>query len=369
VDVIHCHDYQTALIPAFLATSLPDDPRFAETGSLFTIHNLAFQGIYPKESLHWADIDARHFYPSSPLEFWGKVNFMKAGIEYSDLVNTVSETYASEIQRGPEYGYGLEGVLRNRRSDLYGIVNGIDYDEWNPETDPHVAAHFSARDLAGKARCKADLLQSLGLPLSHEAKPLIGIVSRLADQKGFDLIEAAAEELGKLDLQMVFLGYGQQRYHEFLESFASRQPEKVAAKISFDDALAHRIYAGSDLCLMPSRYEPCGLSQIISLRYGTVPIVRATGGLVDTVTDCDPQEDFGTGFCFTEYNPAAMMVAIRRARALYSDAPRWKALVGRGISQDWSWEESARKYMKLYDKIYQMRHRPGAVEDSPGPRQ
>jgi starch synthase len=355
-DVIHCHDSQTALIPGLLRTVLADDSFFARTGCLFTIHNLAYQGLFEAETLSWAGIDARHFYYTSPFEYWGKVNFMKIGIELADLVNTVSETYAQEIQSGPEYGCGLEGILKNRAADLYGIVNGIDYDEWNPETDILIPAHYSAKDLSGKVLCKAILLQAMGLPQRKGRVPLMGIISRLADQKGFDLIGEAIEKIATQDMQMVVLGTGQLKYHELFQKISARYPEKIAVKLGFDNGLAHQIEAGADMFLMPSKYEPCGLNQLYSLRYGTVPVVRATGGLADTIEDYDIQQDRGTGFVFRNYTAADMMTAIERALVIYSDSERWRRLVARDMSQSWSWEESARKYMQLYDRIYQRRH-------------
>jgi starch synthase len=350
-DIIHCHDSQTALIPGLIRTVHGADPFFARTGTLFTIHNLAYQGLYPREALYWAGIDYRHFYHASPFEFWGQVNFMKAGIELSDKINTVSKTYAAEIQSGPEFGCGLEGVLKTRKADLYGIVNGIDYEAWDPETDPWIPAHFSSRDLSGKAACKDDLLKYLGLPRSGKRIPLIGIVSRLADQKGFDLISEAIEEIAVLDLQMVVLGTGQQKYHELFHNIAARYPLKIGLKLGFDNALAHRIEAGCDMFLMPSKYEPCGLNQLYSLRYGTVPIVRATGGLADTVINFDARDGSGTGFSFVPYSAGEMMACIRRALSVYAEPERWKELIVRAMSQDWSWESSAQQYLDLYEEL------------------
>jgi starch synthase len=307
--------------------------------------------LYEKEVLAWAGIDAKYHSPSSPFEFWGKVNLMKIGILTADLVSTVSVTYAREIQSGPEYGYGLEGILRNRADDLYGIVNGIDYDEWNPETDPLIPERYTAQDLAGKAACKTALLQTMKLPKRKGRIPLIGIISRLADQKGFDLIGEAIEEIAASDLQMVVLGTGQPKYHQLFESLRDRYPEKIAAKLGFDNRLAHQIEAGVDMFLMPSKYEPCGLNQLYSLRYGTVPIVRSTGGLADTITDYDLIHDRGTGFIFTEYTAAAMLAAIERALVVFADSERWRRLVVRGMLERWSWGESAQKYLELYTRI------------------
>ncbi len=353
-DIIHCHDSHSALIPPLIRVNYNDDPFFARTGTLLTIHNIAYQGLYPKEALYYAGIDMRHFYPMSPFEFYGKVNFMKAGIQFADKINTVSPTYAAEIQTGPEFGFGLEGVLRSRSEDVSGIVNGIDVEEWNPETDPYLPARFSVRDLSGKAECKRQVLRSFGLPMQGDRVPLIGIVSRLADQKGFDLFEEALEEIASLDLQLVVLGTGQRKYHEMFEAIAARYPAKAAVRLSFDNALAHRIEAGCDMFLMPSRYEPCGLNQLYSFRYGTIPIVRATGGLADTVQPYGENE--GTGFLFTGYSAREMMNAIRRALAVYSDPGRWRPLMIRAMSQDWSWNRSAGEYVRLYRDIHSGRN-------------
>lgn len=357
VDIIHCHDSHTALIPGLLQVNHSGNPVFSRTGTLLTIHNLAHQGLFPKESLVYAGIDLRHFYPTSPFEYWGKVNFMKVGIELADKVNTVSRTYSVEIRTNPRFGMGLEGVLQNRKEDLSGIVNGIDYDEWSPEKDLLIPARFSAGDLSGKAKCKEQLLKHFGLPLSGDRIPLIGIVSRLADQKGFDLIAESITEITALDLRLMILGTGQKKYHDLFARIASRHPGKVRVRLAFDNRLAHQIEAGCDMFLMPSRFEPCGLNQLYSLRYGTIPIVRATGGLADTVIDYD--RSGGTGFCFSGYTSREMMTAIKRALTIYSDPGRWRDLIVRAMSQDWSWNRSAAQYMKLYQAIRNSkRHAP-----------
>ncbi len=351
VHVIHCHDSQTGLIPGLLSTVYRDDPFFRRTGCLFTIHNVAYQGLYEKDTLTWAGIDPKYYAPSSPFEYWGKVNLLKIGILTADLVSTVSATYAREIQSGPEYGYGLEGILKDRADDLYGIVNGIDYDEWNPETDPLIPERYAAQDLAGKTACKAALLRTVNLPIRKGRIPLIGIISRLADQKGFDLIGEAIGEIAAQDLQMVVLGTGQPKYHKLFEDLCARFPEKFAVKLGFDNRLAHEIEAGADMFLMPSKYEPCGLNQLYSLRYGTVPIVRSTGGLADTITDYDLIHDRGTGFMFGEYTAGAMLAAIERALVVYADSERWRRLMVRGMTERWSWDKSAQKYLELYARI------------------
>jgi starch synthase len=349
-DILHCHDSHAALIPGLLHTYYHSNPLLAQTGTLFTIHNLAYQGIFPQAALEYAGLDSSYFYPMSPFEFWGRVNFMKTGILYADKVNTVSQTYAMEIQSSSEFGINLEGVLRTRKEDLSGIVNGIDYGVWNPETDPLIPATFSAQDLSGKAQCKKYLLDYFGFPRSQNRIPLIGIVSRLADQKGFDLIAEAVGELMKLDLQLIVLGTGQKKYHDLWQRIAAQYPAKVGVRLLFDNELAHKIEAGSDMFLMPSRYEPCGLNQLYSFRYGTVPIVRATGGLADTVIQYDGEK--GTGFRFGKYSSREMMGAIRQALNVYSDPQKWQTLLLRGMSQDWSWKRSAAEYLELYKSIY-----------------
>lgn len=361
VDLIHCHDSQTALIPGIIKTYYRGDAFYRNVGTLLTIHNLAYQGIYPRKILHYAGIDGQYFYPMSPFEYWDKVNFMKAGILMADKVNTVSQTYAVEI-RSREFGYGLEGVLQSRSEDLSGIVNGIDYEEWNPETDPMIVANYSSRDLAGKAKCKEDVLRRFRLPSIGEHTPLIGIVSRLVEQKGLDLIEEAAARLAALKVQMVILGVGQLKYHEMLKKIASRHPENIAVHLSFDNEMAHRIQAGSDMFLMPSRYEPCGLSQLVSLRYGTIPIVRSTGGLADTIEPYENEK--GTGFIFHTYSADAMLDGVERALSAYSQSDRWKGLVVRAMLEDWSWKRSAEGYKRLYESICAAK-RSGS-DDGPG---
>jgi len=349
VDIIHCHDSHTALIPGLIKTNFLGHPFYSAAGTLLTIHNMAHQGVYSVRSLDYAGIDRRHFYPMSPFEYWGRVNFMKAGIEFADRINTVSHNYSVEIQSSPELGWGLEGVLRNRKEALSGIVNGIDYDEWNPETDPLIPANFSLKDMSGKARCKAHVRGYFRLDRPRKRVPLVGIISRLADQKGFDLIAEAFDEMMALDLQLVILGTGQKKYHDLLEQTVKRYPGKMGVQLSFDNGLAHRIEAGCDMFLMPSKFEPCGLNQLYSLRYGTVPIVRNTGGLADTVIPFDRED--GNGFIFSAYSAGEMMAAVKQALKVYSHGVLWQKLRIRGMSQDWSWDKSARQYMELYRSI------------------
>lgn len=347
-DIIHCNDWQSALIPAYLKTTYADDPFFKSTATVFSIHNIAYQGIFPKESFKKIGVKDDLFYPTSPFEFWGKLNFMKAGIVYADVINTVSQRYKEEIQKNSEFGYGLEGVLSSRSSDLYGILNGIDYSEWSPENDKYIPHRYTSKDLSGKKKNKAELLKSSGLSKNKKDIPLIGIISRLADQKGFDLFEKIGEEILSLDLKIVVLGTGDKKYHTYFTGLEKKYPEKIKVNLTFNNPLAHLIEAGVDMFLMPSKYEPCGLNQLYSLKYGTVPIVRETGGLADTIEDFNPKTYQGTGFVFKNYDPFELLDAIKRALEVYKNKKIWKKLMLSGMSKDFSWERSARKYVELY---------------------
>jgi starch synthase len=350
MDIIHCHDSHTALVPGLIKINHREHPIFAGAGTLFTIHNMAHQGIYPKEALDYAGIAPEHFSPSSPFEYWGQVNFMKAGIEFADKINTVSRTYSLEIRTDRAFGMGLEGVLQSRNDDVSGIVNGIDCDEWNPETDPLIPARFSVTDLSGKEKCKRHLQRLFQLP-TRERVPLVGIISRLTDQKGFDLIAEAINEIMAFDLQLILLGTGRQKYHDLFRQIASNYRGKIGLRLAFDNRLAHEIEAGCDLFLMPSKFEPCGLNQLYSLRYGTIPIVRKTGGLADTVIPHDGEK--GTGFIFSKYVADEMVAAINQALKVYSNPSAWKSLMAQAMSQDRSWKRSAQEYLQLYQSIHQ----------------
>jgi starch synthase len=352
-DVLHCHDWQTALIPILLKTLYDQDPAFSSTPCIFTIHNLGYQGLFQPEILPLLMLPWDLF-TMSKLEFYGKVNFLKGAISMADFITTVSRKYSQEIQTA-EYGFGLEGVLRARGSTITGILNAVDYVSWNPETDKLIAAHYSANDLKGKAVCKADLLKEFGLAQDTQV-PVVGIVSRFASQKGFDLIQQVADRLALEDLILVVLGSGDREYEEMFRRLNRQFPQKFALKIAYDNALAHKIEAGSDLFLMPSHYEPCGLNQIYSLRYGTVPVVRATGGLDDTVEQFDPRTNKGTGFKFREYSGEAMLETLRTAIRVYrGDANTWQTLMRNGMAQDYSWINSAREYVKVYERARQMK--------------
>ncbi len=340
-DVIHCNDWQTGLIPAYTRSIYA--AHFQDTATVFTIHNIAYQGLFPATLFDITGLP-HQMYNMEGIEFWGKINLLKAGIVCSDVVTTVSERYSKEIQT-PEYGYGLEGVLKKRKDRLFGVLNGVDYSQWNPRTDRYIKAHYSEKDLSGKALCKEDLLREYSLDVDPSI-PLIGIISRFAEQKGFDILSEAMEELVKLRLAVVVLGTGEKRYQTLFRELARRYPGKLSVKITFDEALAHKLEAGCDFLLMPSRYEPCGLNQIYSLRYGTIPIVRATGGLDDTIRDYSRKD--GNGFKFSEYSPGALVEKVKEAIGLYSNKKRWQALQKRAMREDFSWHRSATKYLSIY---------------------
>jgi starch synthase len=349
-EVFHCHDWQSGLVPVLLRTLYSKAPVLHEAPVLFTIHNLGYQGLFRPDVLEQIGLPAQLF-ALDGLEFYGKVNLLKGGLVCSEGINTVSRGYAREIQT-EEYGFGLDGLLRHRSRVLSGILNGVDYSEWNPATDPLIAARYTPQGLSGKKTCKQDLLAAFGLPAAELLeRPLIGIVSRLTAQKGADLIEAAAAELMAEDLALVVLGTGDAQYETLFRRLAEKYPQKVAVRIAYDNTLAHKIEAGADIFLMPSRYEPCGLNQIYSLKYGTVPVVRATGGLDDTVENFDPATGQGTGFKFAEYSASAMMQALRAALATYREPAQWKKLILNGMARDFSWNASAAQYVKLYEGL------------------
>jgi starch synthase len=341
-DILHCHDWQAGLVPAYLRTLFASDPTYYGVKTLFTIHNLGYQGLFPRTVLPELVLDASLYRPDG-IEFFGQIGFLKAGIALSDFLNTVSPTYAREIQT-PEYGFGLDGALRARADRLDGILNGVDYLEWSPEVDPYIPAQYSADDLSGKAVCKEHLLAEFGLPLEAASRPLIGIVSRFTTQKGTDLIAEVAGRIVAEDSYMVALGTGDPEYEDFFRQMAAEYPGRISVRIGFDNRLAHQIEAGCDLFLMPSRYEPCGLNQIYSLRYGTVPVVRATGGLDDTI-------DEGTGFKFSEYSGEALLGAIRQAIAAFAGRESWLERMRRGMARDFSWKASAGAYSALYRRL------------------
>ena len=341
-DIIHCHDWQSALMPVYVRRILRGDPEFMSTRLVFTIHNLGYQGLFDPSVLPGIGLDGGVFTPDL-LEFFGNVNLMKGGIHYSDAVSTVSPAYAREIQT-PELGFGLDLYLRTHAKLLTGILNGVDYGEWSPETDGHIRAHFSVDDLAGKSQCKQDLIDEFGLGSGAMERPLIGIVSRLVSQKGFDLIAEIAERLLELDFSLVVLGSGEPQYQDLFQALASSRPDRFGVRIGYDNGLAHRIEAGADMFLMPSHYEPSGLNQIYSLRYGTIPIVRATGGLDDSI-------DEETGFKFRDYSGSALFGAIELALERFRDRDLWEAMMRRAMRRDFSWNRSAGEYLALYRRL------------------
>jgi starch synthase len=345
--ILHLNDWQTGPAAWMLRHDHAEDRTLAGVRTVFTIHNLAYQGVFSKDVLPAIGLPW-HVFRYDAMEFHDRLNFMKAGLVFSDVLTTVSPTYAREILT-PEAGWGLDALLRHRERDLVGILNGIDVDAWDPARDPHLPARYTAADLSGKAACNQALQREMGLPVRRDA-PLVGIVGRLVDQKGFDLVDAALPGLLAHDVQLVALGSGQPEHEEAFRRAAAERPDRVAARIGFDEALAHRIEAGADMFLMPSRYEPCGLNQMYSLRYGTVPVVRAVGGLEDTVEDFDGWQR-GTGFKFREYAPQALLLAMRRALDAYRDARAWRGLVLRGMAQDNSWARSATAYEALYRRL------------------
>src|SRR5712664_211577 len=345
-DVFHCHDWQTALVPVLLQTSYGDDSLVKDLPVVFSIHNMGYHGLFPPSVLEGAGIPRSLFHPGG-IEFFGKVNLLKGGLVYSDYLTTVSRKYAEEIQT-PEYGHGLDGVARSRRDRLVGILNGVDYSEWDPAKDKLIAAKYSAKDLGGKQVCKQDLLGLFGLSQEHLGRPVIGIVSRFADQKGFDLIAEKAHELMREELVLVALGTGERKYEDFFRALAAAYPGRVGLKIAYDNVIAHKIEAGADMFLMPSRYEPSGLNQMYSLKYGTVPIVRATGGLDDSIEPFDVEHGTGTGFKFKEYSGEALLFAVRQALHHYMDERIWKRIQLNGMAKDFSWKTPAAEYAKLY---------------------
>ena len=352
-DVVHCHDWQAGLVPVLLRTQHAADPAVRSLPVVFTIHNIAYQGVFPAGTIQEIGLPPELFTMDS-LEFFGKVNFLKGGIVYSDYLTTVSRRYAREIQT-QEYGWGLEGVTRNRADRLVGILNGADYSIWSPEADRLIAQNYSLHNLEGKKACKKDLIEAFGLPREADSRPLIGIVSRFAGQKGFDLIAAIADNLMQEDVSLAILGTGEAVYENLFAALAAKFPGRVGLKIGYDDKLAHKIEAGADMFLMPSRYEPCGLNQIYSLRYGTVPVVRATGGLDDTVENFDPKTKQGTGFKFEAYDGHALLDTLRLALKTYRETPVWRGIMAHGMAKDFSWKASAASYLALYEQARRLR--------------
>ncbi len=348
-DIIHCNDWQTGLVPAYLKTVYSENPIFSNFKTLFTIHNLAYQGVFPKSSFTKTGLP-EDLNSKKGAIIYDKLNFMKTGLTFADTINTVSETYAKEIRTNNELGAGLKNILEKRKNDLFGIVNGIDVNVWNPEKDKNLAKKYSIKNLDNKEINKKKLCEKFNLPYKPEV-PIIGIISRMYDGKGFDLIKSAFPELMDLDAQIVLLGTGDKKYHDFFEKMSKKSNQKFAAYLGFNDALAHLIEGGADIFLMPSYYEPCGLSQMYSLIYGTVPVVRETGGLADTVVDFNEKTGEGNGFVFKKYDAGEMLKAIKRAIKIYADKDTWQKIMKAGMKSDFSWTVSAKKYIDLYKKV------------------
>jgi len=343
-DVIHCNDWHTGLIPLYIKTL----KSFKKIRALFTIHNIAYQGLFPSKFLSSLDIPRRLF-TDDGAAFFGKIGFLKTGIVFSDAVTTVSDGYKKEILT-KEFGCGLNSILKRRGKDFYSIINGADYSTWDPETDKHIAKNYGPDTLDLKLECKKDLMKYVGLPFDKDA-PVIGMVTRLARQKGVDIVAEAADDIVRLGARLIVLGSGEERYNKIFRDLGRRYKTEVATSMGFDEPLAHKIEAGSDIFLMPSRYEPCGLNQIYSLKYGTVPVVRATGGLDDTIDDFDPKGLKGNGFKFKDAEADSMVSAIERSTDLFRDKKRWRILQKNGMACDFSWARSAAKYIKLYEAI------------------
>ncbi len=347
-DIIHCNDWQSALVIAYLKLLYQDNDFFKRTAAVYSVHNMAYLGLFPKEKLKATGLGPEVFKPEA-LEFWGKLALTKAGLVYADVINTVSETYAKEIQT-EEYGCGLDGLLRYRSQDVYGIVNGLDYNVWNPATDKNIPKRYSPATLSLKGENKLELQRQNDLPQNKDI-PVIGMITRLADQKGFDILAGALDAIMKEKCQLIVLGVGDKKYHDLLQKAKQKYPEHIGINLSFNAILAELIYSGADMFLMPSRYEPCGLGQLISFKYGTVPIVRKTGGLADTVHQFDPETGEGEGFVFEAYNSEALLGAVRQAIRTYNkNKAAWKALQDKEMKLDYSWDASAKKYVSLYMK-------------------
>lgn len=349
-DVIHLNDWQCGLIPAYLKTIYKDQESFDQFKTLFTIHNLAYQGEFPVTSFKKTGLPKELESVSKGIVHNGKMNFMKSGLMFADVINTVSQTYANEIRTKEEYGEGLKDVLAKRKDSLFGIVNGIDKNVWNPEKDKQIPTNYSAKNIEEKLNNKKELAERFGFPFDENV-PIIGLISRLFDSKGLDLVQKTAADLMKLNVQIILLGTGDNKYHSFFEKMSSKYPTKFASYLGFNDELAHLIEAGSDMFLMPSKYEPCGLNQMYSLAYGTVPIVRETGGLADTVVRFNDKTEEGTGFVFKKYDAEEMVKEIKRAVKVFEDKKTWQKIMRAGMKLDFSWDVSAKRYIELYKTI------------------
>ena len=346
-DVLHCNDWQSGLVPLYIRTHHKSDPLFSKTKILFTIHNMAYQGLFPGEVLSYIDVPW-DLYTADGIEFWGKANFMKAGMIFSDAISTVSKGYSREIL-SPEFGCGLDGLLRSKEKSLYGIINGVDYSVWSPANDKFIAEKFDEKDTSGKAACKKDLADVFGIKYNAK-RPMVAMITRLAEQKGIDLVVNIMKDILK-ESDFVILGFGDEKYNNIFQDLAKKHKGKVGVSIKFDNALSHKIEAGADMFLMPSRYEPCGLNQMYSLKYGTVPVVRAVGGLDDTIQNFNPATKKGNGFKFKDATNEAFLGAIKDAVAVFKNKNLWDALIKNCLACDYSWESSAEQYLKLYKNL------------------
>jgi starch synthase len=352
-DVFHIHGWPAGVLAILLRTVYYFDPVLKNVACLLTIHNSDRQGWFPRETVENLLLPWEVYTPDR-AEFYGTFDFLKGGIVYSDAINTVSRKYAQEIQTA-EFGNGLDGVLRARAQDLHGILNGVDYQIWDPATDSKIAAHYSPDRLEGKVACRRDLLHAYGVSNVSDDTPVLGMVSRLATQKGLDLLAQAFDQLVQENMFLVMLGTGEPYYENLLRSWKERFPGKVAVAITYDETLAHKVEAGSDMILMPSRSEPCGLNQIYGMKYGTVPVVRATGGLDDTVQEWSADAETGTGFRFYDYKPEDFLHALRSAFGVFADKKQWRTLMRNGMARDYSWTKPAKEYIQLYEEIVRRR--------------
>ncbi len=348
-DIIHCNDWQCGLVPVYLKTLYKNEEMFSKFRTLFTVHNMGYQGVFPKSSFSKTELPAE-LNSEKGLEHNGKINFLKGGLLFADVINTVSETYANEIRTDEELSCGLKSILQKRKNDLYGIINGIDTRTWNPEKDKSISRKYSIKNLEGKQVNKEELAGKFGFTYNPEI-PIIGIISRLHNSKGMDLIQEAFPEMMKMNIQLVLLGNGEKKYHTFFEKMSIKFKDKFASYLGFHDELAHLIEAGADIFLMPSKYEPCGLNQMYSLIYGTVPLVRETGGLADTVIKFDEKTEEGNGFSFKKYDSGLMLKELKRALKLFEDKKLWQKIMKNGMKSDFSWNASAKKYIELYHTI------------------
>ncbi len=356
-DIVHCHDWQTGIVPALLKGPYSKVKGLSDAASVFTIHNMGYQGIFPGNKLAVTGLSPTGFFHPGGMEYWGNISLLKAGIIYSDAITTVSPTYAAEIQ-DTEHGMGMEGVLKGRASSLYGILNGVDYNKWDPVVDDYITTNYSAGFMSGKTRCKEALIKEMRLDPSLLKKPLCGVISRLDNQKGLDILIKILDDMVNLDVGLVVLGSGDERIQDDIKEAMDRHQGKIAAFMGFNDSLAHRIMAGADLLIIPSRYEPCGLTQMYALKYGTIPLVRATGGLNDTIETFDEKTGKGNGFKFRPDDSKALLNEIKRAVRLFKNKKVWKRLMLNAMAADFSWDRSAKAYLDLYNAIS---HRPSPI--------